>query len=223
MRELFETYKKQIIIGFIILLGIIALVLIIMPKKYIAKGEAYINEDLSDREDLPEEEKEESNIMEIGNALYKEATTIYSMTPYCGIEYENIDKNSIITENGTKYYRSNFTNINDINNKILEVMDTNNISITDTIEKNGLIYCKYVEPKKSNTYLGNTYLTITRVTDNQIDFIATSDYLAPFHGELCSLDDIFECNDSDKTQENNNFSIVNKNGRWRVKEFHLYH
>ena len=206
MKEIFETYKKQITIGLIALLGIIALAIIIIPKKYIIKGEGYINEDLNDKENLPEEDKENLNIMEIGNALYKEATTIYSMTPYCGIEYEKIDKNSIIKENGIKYYRSNFTNINDINNKILEVMDTNNITITDTIEKNGLIYCKYVEPKKSDTYLGNTFLTIAKVTDYQIDFIATSYYLTPFHGELCSLDNIFECNDSD-----------------RVKEFHLYH
>ena len=220
MIELIKEYKKIIIIVFLILIAVFVLFLIFRPKGLIMTDSSYIDENLED--EIDEKEIEDVSLLELAQTLYDEATNIYSMSPYCGINYEDIDKNRIEIINGQKYYISNYTNINSISNKISEVLEYNTIAINNIIMKDGFVYCKYNEPMKSSNYL-ETYLTLSSYTGKMAIFDAVSTYIKPVHSGLCSVDKSFECLDSDKQTEINKFIIVNNNNTWKVREFHLYH
>ena len=224
MKEIISTYKKQIIIGSIILIGLLVLLFVFIIPKFSNRDQDNTNLELEiDDLEMDEEVKEEKRAYEIGYALYKEATNIYLMNPYCGIAYEDIDDDSIIIINGEEYYRSSMSSTNDINNKIAETMENSSIMINNTIEKDGIIYCKYNKPAKSNSYLGTTNLSIVNSQDKMITFKATSYYLADNHKETCSINDVSDCSDNDKIKEDNNFVIVNIDGSWKVREFHVHH
>ena len=108
-------------------------------------------------------------------------------------------------------------------NKISEILENNIIPITNTILIDGFVYCKYSELKKSSSYLGNTYFITISISDEMITYVATSSYLNSIHSKYCSLDNPYECTSEDEVKEDNNFIIVNIDGSWKVREFHLYH
>ncbi len=222
MKELIFEYRKQIIIGLLIILGLLVLFVAFKPKGLKITDSIFVDEEVEDNEEYDESEAEDSALLELANALYEEATTIYSMNPYCGINYDDIDEDRIEDINGDKYYISNFTNLKEIDNKIKEVFENNSIVTKNTIMKDGFVYCKYNKPFTSSSYLG-TYLSIVSYSGKQVVLNAVSTYIKPVHSELCNINKPLECKSSDKQTENNKFIIVNINNSWKVREFHLPH
>ena len=220
MLELIAEYKKQTIIFFLVIIAIVVFLLFFVFKKDDIEDD-YVNEALE--VELSEEDIEKQSLLEIGNDLYQKATDIYSMSPYCGISFKDIDEDDIESINGIKYYKTNYLNISDINTKISQILENNNIVVRDIIMKDGFVYCKYNEPLKTNSYLGSTTLDIETISNKLITFKASSYYLSSTHSEICNLDNKLECTKKDRITENNNFVIVNINGIWKVREFHLYH
>ena len=221
MKKLIMEYKKQIIIGLLVVLGVFVLFSVFRPKGVRMTDADYVDNEV-DEEEIDEKEIEDSSLLELAQALYEEATNIYSMSPYCGINYEDIDEERIETINGQKYYISDYTSINKISKKISEVLENNTITISDIIMKDGFVYCKYNAPKKSSTYL-ETYLTINSYSGKIATFDAVSTYIKPEHSHYCSVDKPLECSNSDKQTETNKFIIINNGKNWKIREFHLYH
>ena len=222
MIDLIKEYKIQFVIVLIVIVGLI-FGLIVFVNSFNTSNESgvYVNDELEDEEENPEMEKRIS-MLEIGESLYEDATNIYSMNPYCGINYEDIDDSLIEEINGIEYYPTPYTSINEINDKILEVLETNPITINNTVKKDGYIYCRYNSPKKSSTHL-NTYLSVTSSDETHINYIATSEYIKPTHNEECSINKPMECMNEDIQNEKNFFIIEKIDDTWKVKEFHLYH
>ena len=221
MIELIKEYKIQSIIIVIITIGlIIGLFAFVNSFNKSDESGVYVNDELEE-ETNPEMEKRVS-LLEIGESLYDDATIIYSMNPYCGINYEDIDDSLIEEINGIEYYPTPYTSVNEIYNKISEVFESNSITINNTITKDGYIYCRYNPPKKSSTYL-NTSLTVASSDATHINYIATSEYIKSSHNEECSIDTYINCMKEDKQLEKQYFTIEKINDAWKVKEFHLHH
>lgn len=90
-----------------------------------------------------------------GKRLYDKATEIYEtwvLTPYCGVIVSDIDEKNIETlgdsgyGNGS-YYKSNFTNFDDLKKHLKQWLsdDIINENVTKIYELNGETYYKYVE------------------------------------------------------------------------------
>lgn len=216
-----KKYGIFIIIACVIIL-VIVLIISFRPHNNFTE-EMLINEDLDEEEDLDPEEKQEDEDLRLGYEYYEKALEIYSIVPYCGIPYSKISRNRMIKENGVTYYKSDYSNVNDLTNKIGETLENPNISIPNTIKKNNSLYCKYVKPVKSNTYLNEYYLEIETSAENEIIFKVFSSYLKPNHSELCTIDTPLECTNEEKIYEQTKFVIVKNNEEWKVREFHMYH
>ena len=214
-----QSHQKEFFIG----VGISIIVIIGLFLLYFRLNSKYIDDYTEEIEDETPEEIQKRQDMELGYELYEEATTIYSLQPYCGLKYEDIKKNRIENINGVKYYRSDYSDISALNNKIREVIENPKIAMTNTIEKDGYIYCKYVKPNASNTYLGEYYLTLLSSDNQKKEYEVVLSYLAPNHTEDCSIETPLDCTNEDKIKEKTKFTIVNVNNSWKVQEFHLYH
>ena len=229
MIELIKEYKIQSVIIIIITIGLTVGLFVFVNS--------FVESDVTDNSEVPETEEEgysemeenenieteeDTALLEIGEVLYEDAENIYSMNPYCGINYEEITEFLIEEINGVEYYLSPYSSVDEIYDRISEVLVTNPIKINNTIMKDGYVYCRYNPPKKSSTYL-NTYLKIVSFDETHINYMAISQYIKKKHSEDCSIDTPIQCMDEDVQKEKNSFKIEMIDGVWKVKEFHLYH
>ena len=219
MIDYIKNNKILLVIGLIIIIAIFLIVMAIIPNRMYYSEEMSIDPDVVE---VDEEELEYQDSIDLGYTLYEEATNIYSMNPYCGISYDKITKKRIVNQNGIKYYKSDFHSKDELINKLKTIVNNPSINTNDMYEKDGYLYCKYVEPIKSKTYINEYYLVVKQETDNQKVYEANLSYLKN-QTKDCSIENTLDCRKENKTIEKSNFVIEKNNNQWMIKEFHLYH
>ena len=215
--------NKYIIMIVIALVILLVLFLVFKQKSIYFDEEMENNPDALEKIEYSPKEQQENDAIELGYELYEKAINIYSMNPYCGVSFEEIDKDKIVNHDGSKYYETLYNNKKDLINDISNTIENPSITINNTYEENDRLYCKYQAPKKSNTYINQYFLDVISQTDNKIDFQVSSSYIKENHTDICTVDTPLDCLEEDLNTEKTNFVIVKINGVWKVREFHIYH
>lgn len=216
-----DTEKKKMLILITVIISLFLVVIIsISLIIYNINNRRNINYDETGylEEDSINSEDEELYI--IGQELYDKALEIYKINPYCGKKYNDISKDSIITENNKSYYETNYRNINQINKEVSKYFVNNPFpSVKDYIIKNKKVYCKYTSSKNTKNFLGQYYLDLENNSDNTIKFKVTTMHLGTVHKKTCNIYTPLECSSEEMINQNSVFIIEKKNNKWKISEF----
>lgn len=177
---------------------------------------------------------------------------MWKLRPYCGISNEDIITKSLTNEttdfglNGDiKYYKSSFTNLEDLKSYLREylsdeIIDKNVTSYLikddvnklledlnyaiDYVEKDGKLYCRETANKGwLMSYLGEYDLSVLNISDSQVTFNVKSTCAYDTENTECVVDKkLNKCKDSDIFYDENKFTIEkNSNNKWIVNNFTL--
>ena len=215
--------KKKIIVIGVIILVVVGLIIGIVIFRSNDSEDYGIEENYSidyEEEIEDKEEKKEYELISIGKELYSSAINMYYISPYCGIDYDDIDEDELISKNGMSYYKTKYSSVDDISKEVNKVFKNNPFGkVTDSFIKDGKVYCKYSKAINTSKFLREYSLDVVNSSNSVIQFTVTTLHIKDVHGEFCSLNDPMECHSDDKVKQTSRFVIEKVNGEWKIKEF----
>lgn len=240
--------KNKIIVSLIILLLILLFGVCIISIYYNYSNKEIDNnndDNMNNSELLTNEEA-----IEVGKKLYDKVTEMYKnwvAFTYCGVDVPKIEENQVEMFWGSRYYKSNFSNLDDlrkylkqwlsddiidkkvdfndyIENEDIEKKYSENeywsLDYIDYILKNNVLYCRLETGIGwDSTYLHKYDIKVDKIEKNKITYTIVSYY--------CKDDEYIQyegiCNDKDFESKNTTFVIErNDDGNFIVTDYTFY-